>query len=117
MYSLRTADVFPVVASLPPKNNVLFFGGREATAGDTSAVRRLPCVRIVILWPEPTNMCTVFCFQSKPVLLSANFGGIVNLCSSGNLRAVKVKLVSPAYIHVAAYIIHYITKIIYNYLK
>ena len=35
--SLRTADVFPVVASLPP----LFFGGREATTGNTSAVRRL----------------------------------------------------------------------------
>ena len=33
-FSLRTADVFPVVASLPPK-------GREATTGNTSAVRRL----------------------------------------------------------------------------
>ena len=39
--SLRTADVFPVVASLPPKNNMLFFGGREATTGNTSSVRRL----------------------------------------------------------------------------
>ena len=36
--SLRTADVFPLVAFLPPK---LFFGGREATTGNTSAVRRL----------------------------------------------------------------------------
>ena len=35
--SLRSADVFPVVASLPPKNN----GGREATTGNTSALRRL----------------------------------------------------------------------------
>ena len=34
-YSLRTADPFPVVASL------LFFGGREATTGNASAVRRL----------------------------------------------------------------------------
>ena len=33
--SLRTADVFPVVASLPPKI------WREATTGNTSAVRRL----------------------------------------------------------------------------
>ena len=36
--SLRTADVFPVVAFLPPK---LFFGGREATTGNTSAVSTL----------------------------------------------------------------------------
>ena len=35
--SLRTADAFPIVASLPP----LFFGGREVTTGNTSAVRRL----------------------------------------------------------------------------
>ena len=32
-HSLRTADAFPVVASL--------FGGREATTGNASAVRRL----------------------------------------------------------------------------
>ena len=38
--SLRTADVFPVVASLPPKN------GREATTGNTSAVRRLQVIRV-----------------------------------------------------------------------
>ena len=38
-YSLRTADAFPVVASLPPKN--IFFGGRKATIGNASAVRRL----------------------------------------------------------------------------
>ena len=42
--SLRTADAFPVVASLPPKN-MLFFGGREATTGNASAVRRL------VWWP------------------------------------------------------------------
>ena len=35
--SLRTADAFPVIASLPPKNS----GGREAMTGDASAVRRL----------------------------------------------------------------------------
>ena len=34
--SLRTADAFPVVTSLPPKT-----GGREATTGNRSAVRRL----------------------------------------------------------------------------
>ena len=34
--SLRTAEVFPGVASAPPKNR-----GREATTGNTSAVRRL----------------------------------------------------------------------------
>ena len=37
MLSLRTADAFLVVASLPP----LFFGGREATTGNAFAVRRL----------------------------------------------------------------------------
>ena len=36
--SLRTADAFTVVASLPPKN---IFGGRGATTGNASAVRRL----------------------------------------------------------------------------
>ena len=41
MPSLRIADAFPVVASLPPKNRTLFFGGREATTGNASAVRRL----------------------------------------------------------------------------
>ena len=35
--SLRTADVFPVV----PKSSEEFFGGREATTGNTSAVPRL----------------------------------------------------------------------------
>ena len=35
--SLRTADAFSVIASLPP----LFFGGREAMTGNASAVRRL----------------------------------------------------------------------------
>ena len=43
--SLRSADVFPIVASLPPKNNNNknnnILGGREATTGNTSAVRRL----------------------------------------------------------------------------
>ena len=34
---LRTADAFPVVPFLPPKNS----GGREATTGNASAVRRL----------------------------------------------------------------------------
>ena len=35
--NLRSTDTFPVVASLPPKN----FGGREATTGNVSALRRL----------------------------------------------------------------------------
>ena len=51
MVSLRIADAFPVVRSLPPKNSVaifrkiatLFFGGRERTTGNASAVRRLQC--------------------------------------------------------------------------
>ena len=38
---MRSADAFPVVASLPPKNSVLFFGEREATTGNASALRRL----------------------------------------------------------------------------
>ena len=42
--SLRSVDVFPVVASLPPKNNGYIFrsrfGGREATTGNTSVLRR-----------------------------------------------------------------------------
>ena len=36
---LRTADAFPVVPSLPPKIATLFFGGREVTTGNASAVR------------------------------------------------------------------------------
>ena len=40
--SLRSADVFPVVASLPPK---IIFGGRKVTTGDTSALRRLKTMR------------------------------------------------------------------------
>ena len=45
-FSIAYADIFPIVASLPPKNNnkkiiKIFFGGREATTGNTSAVRRL----------------------------------------------------------------------------
>ena len=51
MVSLRIADAFPVVRSLPPKNSVaifrkiatLFFGGREPTTGNASAVRSLQC--------------------------------------------------------------------------
>ena len=50
MVSLRIADVFPVVRSLPPnsvaifrKIATLFFGGREPTTGNASAVRRLQC--------------------------------------------------------------------------
>ena len=53
--SLRTADAFPVVASLPPKN--LFFGGREATTGNASAVRRLlPHKNIVNLLSADHNL-------------------------------------------------------------
>ena len=39
--SLRSADVFPVVASLPPKIASLIFGGRETTTANMSALRRL----------------------------------------------------------------------------
>ena len=59
---IRARGVILVNNKGPPKNNVLFFGGTEATAEDTSAVHRLPCVRVVILWLEPTNMRTVFRF-------------------------------------------------------
>ena len=37
---MRTAEAFPVVTSLPPKNRVAIFGGREGTTGNASAVRR-----------------------------------------------------------------------------
>ena len=40
--NLRSEDVFPVVASLPPK-------GREATTGNTSALRRLARPRIGVI--------------------------------------------------------------------
>ena len=45
--SLQTTDAFPVVASLPS----LFFGGREATTGNASAVRRL-----ALSWLQDDNM-------------------------------------------------------------
>ena len=38
---LGTADAIQVDASLPPK---IFFGGRAATTGNESAVRRLACM-------------------------------------------------------------------------
>ena len=43
---MRSADVFPVVAFVPPKINWLIFGGREATTGSTSALRRLRGLRL-----------------------------------------------------------------------
>ena len=45
--SLQTADAFPVVASL----HSLFFGGREATTGNASAVGRL-----ALSWLQDDNM-------------------------------------------------------------
>ena len=45
--SLQSADAFPVVASLPS----LFFGGREATTGNASAVPRL-----ALSWLQDDNM-------------------------------------------------------------
>ena len=45
--NLQTADAFPVVAS-PPS---LFFGGREATTENASAVRRL-----ALSWLQDDNM-------------------------------------------------------------
>ena len=43
--SLRSADVFPVVAFSPSENFRKFiFGGREATTGNTSALRRLQVI-------------------------------------------------------------------------
>ena len=40
-FSLRSANVFPVVASL-------LFGGREATTGNTFALRRLPPLKLTL---------------------------------------------------------------------
>ena len=40
---MRTADAFPVVASLPPKKNK---GEREATTGNASAFRRLEVTKL-----------------------------------------------------------------------
>ena len=45
--SLQTADAFPVVASLPS----VFFGGRETTTGNASAVRKL-----ALSWLQDDNM-------------------------------------------------------------
>ena len=47
---LRTADVVPVVASL-------FFGGTEATTGNTSAVCRLVFLRRGKKSSSPRNAC------------------------------------------------------------
>ena len=53
--SLRTADAFSVVASLPPqkkkkKKKRKIFGGREATTGNEPAVRRLGFNLIPYSW-------------------------------------------------------------------
>ena len=55
--SLRTADIFPVVASLSQK---IFFGGREATTGNTSAVRRLARPWIAVVNRVPVYTCIIF---------------------------------------------------------
>ena len=53
-HSLRSADVFPVVASLPPKINQLIFGGTKATTGNTSALRTLPATQLRVAYsPKP----------------------------------------------------------------
>ena len=52
--SLRSTDVFPVVASLP-------FGGREATTGNTSALRRLRfCSPFIVLQALPENVLQIY---------------------------------------------------------
>ena len=43
-FSLRTADAFPLVASLPP----IFRREREATTGNASAVRRLDKLQFIV---------------------------------------------------------------------
>ena len=54
-FSLRSANVFPVVASL-------LFGGREVTTGNTLALRRLPSLKLtcwlsgVVGWQFPANL-------------------------------------------------------------
>ena len=48
--SLRTADAFPAVASLPPKNREKGGpSGREATTGNASAGRRLDVCESVVM--------------------------------------------------------------------
>ena len=69
--SLRTADTFPVIDSLPLE---IFFGGREVTTGNASAVRRLllsplpPCFLLHkyynLLGRYPYSYMVKLCFSS-----------------------------------------------------
>ena len=70
--SLRTADAFPVVASLPPKNSLRtadafpVVGWREATTGNASTIRRLlrplPLVKSFAIFSstQPNHRAIVF---------------------------------------------------------
>ena len=67
--SPRTADAFPVVASLPPQT--LFFGGREATTGNASAVRRLNEAKYELNWHENKYIIIFISIPSHLALLGA----------------------------------------------
>ena len=83
--SLRTADAFPVVASLPAKNSISgrrfsLFGGREATTGNASAVRRLrpegpkkfflrPGIPLIYGWPPSVTWMSVSATVYIPYLI------------------------------------------------
>ena len=63
--SLRSADVLPVVASLPP-----LFGGTEATTRNTSAVRGLGvCGQAFLSFPSPSPVIPFF-FALVPTFLN-----------------------------------------------
>ena len=69
--SLRSADVFPVVASLPSLPP-LFFGGREATTGNTSVLRRLQ-----------TEVLMGFFFEVQNHSKISGVHGFLRVCSFG----------------------------------
>ena len=73
--NLRTADVFPVVASLAPKNK---FGGKEATTGNTPAVRSLKLWGTVrnIFWDQGDIEHN---FWEHGNSVKVNFGEYLNL--------------------------------------
>ena len=87
--SLRSTDVFPVVASLPPKNN----GGREGretTTGNTSALRRL-----LLLWYCALLAYSFFFFfllwlvttcWSFPIYFSFCKASLIYLCIVGHCQ-------------------------------
>ena len=68
--SLRTADAFSVIASLPP----LFFGGREAMTGNASAVRRLDPALIawLVVIKKISQLQLVYSYHRSNIPFSVN---------------------------------------------